>query len=682
MKRNLLIYVIAVILCALQVEAQVNPNSRNNFENNGRDMYGNQIDPSTRAQRLDSANVEVKSLPPKLYMWKIKDMLGNRDIIVADTLFFQYQNKDLTEGVNGEYNHIGNLASPRLSRIFFNRQDDATTMFTAPLSATFKTYNAFKFTNSNIPYTNLKYYKAGSNPNHNEWFNMYFSVNANKRLAFGFNFDYMYGRGLYRNQSTNYFNASVFGSYIGEKYEAQGIYSNNFFKMNENGGIKDDRYITSPEEMAEGRRIVEHNNIPVYLGSTSNRNHALYVFFTHKYNLGFTKKIAETPNDTIKKKKVFVPVTSFIHTLKIDRATHRFRSNDKIENYYENIYTKPKETAINDTTKHIGIENLVGISLREGFNKYAKAGITVFATHKLNSYWLMSREGDNWNDKMNEHEVFVGGEISKRQGKSLHYSAIGKFGVLGQAIGEFDVNGNVGLNFKLLKDTISLTARGNVSLANAPFYMRHYHSKHFWWDNDMEKEFRTKIEGELNIKRLGTNIRVGAQNIKNYTYLGEKGTPQQKNDNLQIVHASLKQDLRLGILHFDNEITMQKTSNSDVLPLPLLSVYSNLYLKFKLAKKVLSVQLGADMRYFSEYNAPVYLPALQQFHVQGGEKRTKVGGYPMVNAYANFHLKQVRFFVMMTHVNEGLGRNKGFFVPHYPINPRVLQVGLSWNFYD
>ena len=39
-------------------------------------------------------------------------------------------------------------------------------------------------------------------------------------------------------------------------------------------------------------------------------------------------------------------------------------------------------------------------------------------------------------------------------------------------------------------------------------------------------------------------------------------------------------------------------------------------MQFKLAKKVLSVQLGADVRYFSKYNAPAYMPAIQNFHLQ------------------------------------------------------------------
>ena len=93
-------------------------------------------------------------------------------------------------------------------------------------------------------------------------------------------------------------------------------------------------------------------------------------------------------------------------------------------------------------------------------------------------------------------------------------------------------------------------------------------------------------------------------------------------------------------------------------------------------------QLGADVRYFTKYDAPAYMPATQQFYLQPEEGKVEIGGYPIVNVYANLHLKRTRFYVMMYHVNQGMSKPNYFLAPHYPINPRVLKFGLSWNFYD
>ncbi|WP_336527053.1 putative porin, partial [Bacteroides acidifaciens] len=326
--------------------------------------------------------------------------------------------------------------------------------------------------------------------------------------------------------------------------------------------------------------------------------------------------------------------------------------------------------------------NTVGIALLEGFNKYAKAGLTAFASYKISKYTLMNMNGSLSHDKYNENEIFVGGELSKGEGNVLHYHAIGEVGLAGKAIGQFNVKGDIDLNFPLWKDTVSLIARGEISNKLAPFYMRHYHSKHFLWDNDMDKEFRTRIEGELSIARWRTRLKAGVENIKNYTYFNQQATPEQKSGSLQVLSASLNQDFKLGIFHLDNEMIWQKSSDQTVLPLPDLSLYHNFYMQFKLAKKVLSVQLGADVRYFTKYNAPAYTPAIQNFHLQSANDQVKIGGYPIVNVYANLHLKRTRFYVMMYHVNQGVSRPNYFLSPHYPINPRFLKFGLSWNFYD
>ena len=733
MRRILLTYILLFVLGLLAVQAQQPFNTLDN-----RDRYGNQVDPSTQPDSLDTGT-DVQSIPPKLYMWQLSETLGNRTIVPADTLALNFQNTNLVGGMTGEYNFLGNLGSPRLSRIFFNRQDDEPTLFMAPYSSFFVRPDQVFFTNSNVPYTNLTYYKAGNKVNGEERFKSYFSVNVNKRLAFGFNFDYLYGRGYYANQSTSHFNAGLFGSYIGERYQIQAVYNNFFMKMNENGGIANDGYITRPDTMAEGKKEYSSTTIPVKMEQTSNRNKDFYIYLTQRYRLGFKRRVLkeEAQNNSVQQRfsptaptapiassiapadslatgslatdslpannlamgdnlsldslnsnhalpedtnfvEEFVPVTSFIHTFKIERARHSYQSvSTPDENAYYN-----KQGVSRDSTTAFSVKNVFGIALLEGFNRYAKAGLTGYISHKFSRYDLMNADSMTV-DRFTEQEIYVGGELAKRQGKTLHYSIDGEVGIMDKAMGQFRVNGNMDLNFRLWKDTVNLIVRGFVKNTLPSFYMRHYHSNLHVWDNDnMEKEFRTRVEGELNIDRWGTNLRAGVENVKNYTYLNQKAVPEQNSGNIQILSATLKQNFRAGIFHLDNEVTWQKSSNETVLPLPQFSVYSNLYLLTKLAKKVLTVQLGADVRYFTKYNAPAYTPSIQQFHLQPENDQVEIGGYPIVNVYANLHLKRTRLFAMYSHVNQGMGTRNSFLVPHYPINPSLLRIGVSWNFYD
>ncbi|EDS15328.1 putative porin [Bacteroides stercoris] len=693
MRRIVLTYIFLSIIGILGVGAQ-NPFNRMDPVT-GRDQFGNQVDPNTLPDNLeDSTDTEIQSLPPKLYMWRLSETLGNRTIIPADTANLNFQNTNLVEGMYGHYNYLGNLGSPRMSRIFFERRDNEPTIFMEPFSSFFVRPDEVKFTNSNVPFTNLTYYKAGNKVNGEERFKSYFSVNVNKRLAFGFNIDYLYGRGYYQNQSTSNFNAGIFASYIGNKYQMQAVYNNFTMKMNENGGIQDDRYITRPEDMAEGKKEYESTTIPVKLEQTSNKNKDFYVYLTHRYRLGFTRETttvedAKSPkravaNDSVPLAKdtiiteEFVPVTSFIHTMKVERARHKFSSAKETEGQYPNAYFN--EVASRDSTTAFSVKNVFGIALLESFNKYAKAGLTAYISHKFSRYELMDTLSRT---NFDEQEIFVGGELAKRLGKTLHYNVNGEVGIMDKALGQFRVNADLDLNFRLWKDTVNFYARGYVSNTLPSFYMRHYHSNHYYWDNEnMDKEFRTRVEGELNISRWKTNLRAGVENIKNYTYFNQNAMPAQESGNIQVLSATLKQDFRLGILHLDNEVTWQKSSNETVLPLPQLSLYHNLYLLAKIAKKVLTVQLGADVRYFTKYNAPAYTPAIQQFHLQAADDQVEIGGYPIVNVYANLHLKRTRIFAMMYHVNAGMGKGNYFLVPHYPINPRLFKIGISWNFYD
>jgi hypothetical protein len=686
MKKILLIVHLILAMGIPDMQAQTSPVRQNALTQ--QNYEGMQMDPfMIPPQNPDSARVEVEGLQPKLYgMWNVDDRLGNIIPIPIDTVLHNFQNTNLVEGMTGHYNYLGNLGSARYSRLFFDRPEASANIFMDPFSSFIVPTNRFKFTNSNVPYTNLSYYKAGSKLDGEELFKAYFSVNANKRLSVGFAIDYLYGRGFYRSQSTAHFNGSLFSSYVGDRYRAHFIYATNNLKMAENGGITDDRYITDPQAMAEGKKEYETTNIPTQLTNTWNKNTDFSLFLTHRYNVGIYRDVA-MGKDTVSE---FVPVTGFIHTAKFEKAKHSFLSNADPPDYYKETYIDWGSAMSNDSAFYSSLKNTVGIALLEGFNKYAKAGLTVFLSHNINQYGLMNVDSGR-RSNYTEQEFYAGGELTKRKGKFLRYNATGEVGVAGQAIGQFRLNGDMDLNFHLWHDTVTFTGRVSVTNTLPSFYIRNYHSTHFWWDDaNQEKEFRSRLAGELNVERWQTNLKVGVENIKNYTYFNAEALPTQHEDNIQVMWAAVNQNFRLGIFHLDNEVSWQKSSNAEVLPLPDLSLYHNLYIKTKLAKKVLSLQLGVDVRYFTKYKALTYTPAIQQFHLQAqppeGEEEgggIDIGNYPIINLYANLHLKRTRIFVMMYHVNQGIiGDSNYFLAPHFPINQRLFKLGLSWNFYD
>ena len=181
-------------------------------------------------------------------------------LISVDTLQHAFQNSNDMGGYTGQYNYLGNLGSPRLSRIFFDRRDPSQYFFTDPYDFCVQRPEDVIFTNTFSPFTNLSYYKGGGSRDGEERFKSYFAINANKRLGFGFYIDYLYGRGLYQDQSTAFFNGGLFSSYRGDKYDMHFIFNNDNLKMAENGGITDDRYITNRWIWQKAKRIFRQRN--------------------------------------------------------------------------------------------------------------------------------------------------------------------------------------------------------------------------------------------------------------------------------------------------------------------------------------------------------------------------------------------------------------------------------------
>ena len=736
------------------------------------DVEGNMTS-RNKTNRKDTLKNE-KEIPEGIKVWTIDRRFGDRKAAVPDTLSHMFMNTVFTTGLRGEYNTTGNLGAPRINRIFTDRQNEGQFIFTQPFDFFITPIGQFHFTNTLSPFTNITYNTAGNRLNGEDHLTTKFGVNAGKKLGVGFKFDYLYGRGYYQDQSTAHFNYTMYGSYIGDHYQAHLLLSTNHQKVTENGGITNDNYIIHPESYSDKYTTSE---IPTVLSQNWNRNDNQHIFFTHRYNLGFSRKVPMTADeikakkfamaskkenesskqekepsrnnkkdepiegrpdnakimgtepdgqkkindrlaldkhtadsllsienkkqaDSMWMKKEFVPVTSFIHTIQFDNYRRIYQAYNTPSNYYANNYNVQEYLSgdsIYDKTRYYSLKNTFALSLLEGFNKWAKAGLKAFITSDLRHFTLPNATGI---DSYNEHNLSIGAQLSKTQGKLLHYDAIAETWLTGSDVGQMKLDVNADLNFKLFGDTLTLSANGFLYRLNPTFYYRHFHSRHAWWDNDnLSKMIHSRIQGILNYQKTRTTLRVEIDEIKNYTYFASSYNTindnrvnhaiivKQNNGLIHLLTASISQDFTFGPINWENMITYQNSSNKTVLPVPALNIYSNLYLRFKIAH-VLRCDFGADVRYFTKYYAPDYVPILGQYAIQtntdtnGNDNRIEVGNYPVANVYANFHLKHTRFFIMLSHFNAGTGRKNYFFTPHYPLNQSILRFGLSWNFFN
>lgn len=770
-----------IILTAVLVLSPLSISAQTDFGYNQIDEDGNitQLDGVARKLPADSLGSD-QEIPTGLHVWTVDGKFGDIHKAEIDTVPHMFMNTIFTTGLRGEYNTTGNLGAPRIARIFIDRPQQAQFLFTQPYDFFITAPDQFHFTQTRSPITNITYNTCGDRTDGEDHLIAKFAANAGKRIGIGFKFDYIYGRGYYSDQSTSHFDYTMYGSYIGDRYQAHLLMSTNHQKVAENGGITEDEYITHPEAYSESYQTSE---IPTVLTKNWNRNDNQHVFFTQRYNVGFNRKVPMTeeeiearkfaiaarkdaekrkaeqereknqrngattptdeaqptfagrpdnakimgiePKDSTQKdqtriavngkhsadsimaasqkqeedtswlKNEYVPVTSFIHTLSFDSYRRIYEAYETPDNFYlydYNVEEKIAGDSIYDKTTHYSLTNTFAISLLEGFNKWAKAGLKGFVTSNLRHFTLPDSVGRS---SYNEHNLSVGAQLSKTQGQTLHYMAQAETWLSGEDAGQLRIDASADVNFPLFGDTVTLAASGFLYRDNPTFYYRHYHARHLWWDNgSLDKIIHSRIQGVFAYRKTRTTLRVAFDEIKNYTYyaqsydIGDEGarsaenvTVNQCSSPITLLTMQLSQDFTLGPLNWESVLTLQKTTNKDVLPLPTFNAYSNLYLRFKIAR-VLKCDFGADLRYFTKYYAPDYSPQLGQFTVQNGSSKTEVGNYPLINVYANFHLKHTRFFVMASHVNAGSG-NKGYFLaPHYPLNERVIRFGLSWNFFN
>ena len=166
--------------------------------------------------------------------------------------------------------------------------------------------------------------------------------------------------------------------------------------------------------------------------------------------------------------------------------------------------------------------NTLGISLLEGFHRYAKFGLAAYLTHEVRRYNQTADTIDRMNPDFGltpfpagisginpaatENLLWVGGQLTKQKGSILTYRANAQFGIIGPAAGDVRIEGDINTRFPLLGDSLRLTAFGSFRNEAAPYLMNNYLSNHFIWQNKFGKERSVRFGGRLDYDRSGTTF--------------------------------------------------------------------------------------------------------------------------------------------------------------------------------
>lgn len=698
MKNKLLISLLATMICIVTAYPQariIMPDSSQITTNRDsldllprnpvvRDSAGGmQGLPSTLDHLLHDHGAEADSLQrlARMTIWKLDSRTGNRLPAVSDTLLHNYQQTTLPDGQSVAMGFLAPLGSPAISKLFFDRGETETFVFNNAHYLYLKDVEKLLFVNTRIPYSKINFQRGTGKLTNEERLDARITSNFGKSLNAGVDVDLINARGFYNSQGVKHSNFTLFGNYLSDRIEAHAFMNLGSLTNFENGGITEEIFITDPESVKEN---FTSRDIPVKFTNTWNAIGNNRYFLSGRYNLGYRDIEGDSLHQGVGH---FVPVATIGYATQYTQQHRRFLSYDtayvnvdgvqmqNIDRFYAHRYY---EEAVDDSIHYTSFKNSVSLSLREGFKEWVKFGLTAFLEYDLRNYSMRDSVGAGYVNHR-ESAVTIGGMLNKQQGDNLLFNLRADLGVLGVNLGEFRAMGDVETGFVIAGRRTSLSAQAYIKNLRPKYLQENYYSKYFRWNHDFGDIRRVYVGGKLHIPFTNTTLSAGVENLQNFIYFDQEKNIAQEGDNIQVLTARVDQQLRLGVFNWDNQVVYQTSSNQQVIPLPTLSIYSNIYLKTKIVNE-LSLQLGVDAHYHTSYLAPGYEAALLQFYNQ---QEKEIGNYPIATVYANMHLKQTRFFVMFYNVATKVLKPYDYFsLPGYPVNPFTFKMGVSINLHN
>jgi len=166
--------------------------------------------------------------------------------------------------------------------------------------------------------------------------------------------------------------------------------------------------------------------------------------------------------------------------------------------------------------------------------------------------------------------------------------------------------------------------------------------------------------------------------INNYIYFGIDVKPEQYDGTLNVSSLYSTFDVKFNRFEFIGFASLQTTNNSDVIHIPSFQSKIKFAYNITLVKNVSMMQPSIAIKYFTEYYADAYMPALRTFYLQN---EIKVGNYPYIDLCVTFKIKQANIFVQYTNMYSLTKDFRYITTPHYPMRDSRFCLGVNWRLY-
>lgn len=623
------------------------------------------------AQKQDSIRRKI------IKQWHLSSDFSEEVNVPFDTVFSLFNRFRTADRYSFANATLGNYGLPFYQINFFDRVTDPDKFLYSNYYPLMYLPETAVFMNTQSPFTELDWTFGAPAQTSEQTFRVRHSQNVNRYFNFGLIYDIIYSLGQYNYQRSEDKAFTLFTSYKGEKYKMYFSAGINNLISYENGGIADNNQLSQliPREVKVNLGDLNKAN-----STLKNRN----ILLVQRYTLG--GKLDNKTDSTAGKKSGFLGLSgtfSHIFTWENNRRTY----SDKYpgSGFYDTIFINKDVTF--DSLYSRSVKNTVRFDfLTDPSRKFRLGGGFGFRNELFRySQIVPTHDTTNLADTAvwNRSNNAVVGRLFNDIGDKFRWLATGELFLTGYRAGDFKIDGEISKSFDWKKGRASWLIFGSVINRQPSFWYEQWGGNHFEWHRNMNKEFRIDVGTDFSYPARKAELKFNYAIINNYTDFDTTAMPSQNTGGLSVAALTIRKELHAWKLHLANDVLIQKSSNSDVLDLPLVTIrtagfFEHLFL-FKQTNGKLNVQIGAEMTYNTPYHPYSYMPATGRFYRQD---KILAGNYPYLNAFVNLKIERTRFFIMYDHLNQGMMGYNYFMVPSYPMNIRMFRYGLAWTFYN
>ena len=614
--------------------------------------------------------------PRILREWTLSPDYSEEVNIPIDTVFSLSNRVKIADKYSPVNATLGNYGLPFYQLSFFDRVTDPEKFLYAYYYPLMHLPSNAVFMNTQVPFTELDWSFAGPVANSEQTFRVRHSQNISRFINFGLIYDIVFSLGQYNYQRSADKTFTFYSSYTGEKYKVYFSAGINNLLSYENGGIIMISDLNQPNTFDVHTQLGDLNKANSDL---KNRN----ILLVQRYTIG-GNPVVKKDSTSHKRSGFFGLSGTFSHIFMFENNARTYKDADPTSGFYENIFIT--KTVTSDSVYSRTIKNTVRFDFStDETRKFALGGGAGIRNEISRYYFIVPIPFPLFAAPsiLHENSNVLIGKLFNNIGNKFGWQATGELYATGYRAGDFNLNGEISKSFDWKKGRASWLITGSMKNTQPSIWYDRWGGNNFGWDKNLKKEFRIDLGTTFKYPARKTELKLNYAIIKNYVDFDTTAHPSQYSGGLSVASVAVKNELRAWKFHLASDVIIQKTSNSEILDLPLVTVRSAGYfeqlIRFLKTGGKLNLQLGADVTYNTVYHPYAYMPATGRFYRQDN---VTAGDYPFINVFLNLKIKRTRIFVMFDHVNSKLMGYDYLMVPSYPMNIRMLRYGLAWTFYD